>query len=125
MAPKQGAAKVIAAELLRNADGTVIYMEAGGDLVDELLHVLRAPVGAVMRCASDARGKGEVQRSCMEKLCASVASLRGPLFNCGSADVVPGAYNIDEVKVTGQLCQQCGGQHERNATGRCASYYRQ
>eukprot|EP00445_Apocalathium_hangoei_P031025 CAMPEP_0203917986 /NCGR_PEP_ID=MMETSP0359-20131031/58551_1 /ASSEMBLY_ACC=CAM_ASM_000338 /TAXON_ID=268821 /ORGANISM="Scrippsiella Hangoei, Strain SHTV-5" /LENGTH=102 /DNA_ID=CAMNT_0050844995 /DNA_START=115 /DNA_END=419 /DNA_ORIENTATION=- len=51
-------------------------MEAGGDLVDELLHVLRAPVGAVMQCSASKRGEGEV-RSAMETLCGSVAQLRG------------------------------------------------
>jgi len=95
-------------------------MEAGGDFVDELLHVLRAPVGAVMQCSASKRGKGEA-RSAMETLCGSVAQLRGPLFNSGNCDAVPAAYDMDEEKKVANTkqCQQCG-QHVTLSQRPCA-----
>mmetsp|Transcript_87923 Transcript_87923/g.282225 ORF Transcript_87923/g.282225 Transcript_87923/m.282225 type:complete len:173 (+) Transcript_87923:85-603(+) len=77
------ASKAIKAELLRSATGDVIYMEAGGNFVDELLHVMSAPVGAVMHCSASQRKEGE-SRSALETLCGSVAELLGPLFNTGN-----------------------------------------
>jgi len=120
------AAEAIKVELSRDANGDVVYMEAGSDFVDELLHILRAPMGAVMQCVATKRSEGEA-RSAMETFCGSVAQLRDPLFNSGTRDAVPAAYDFLDDKKAAKLhhCHNCGQQDTLiSATCTCRPQHR-
>merc|ERR1719231_1816716 len=81
----------ITVELLRAPGDSVIYLECGGDFIDQLTRILNAPLGSVLRVTSKCRS-GEDRNSALERLCSSVDGLRDGLFQ--SAREIPKVDNL-------------------------------
>lgn len=75
------AAHAMEAELLRDADGQVLFMEAGAELVTVLMGVLHAPLGSVILAANPLLAQVKDGNMALSSMASSVMNLRSPIFH--------------------------------------------